>query len=169
MPELETTVFIVPAGYVKNGEARLIVLNRIAQSVIEEQRNLWEEKSDYVFPSPRTLELFTKMRTNSWKMAWVKAGLPTGHEVRQGVHVLKHTCGRRLRAAGVSRETRKVCLGHTDGDITTHYSSAEILELKNAFELLCERREGIVAKPKLKAVMGKAEAKTGKSRQSHVS
>ncbi|MEO0443731.1 MAG: tyrosine-type recombinase/integrase [Pseudomonadota bacterium] len=120
--------------------------------LIEEQRSQWEESSDYVFPNAHTLTPFTKMRTTSWKTAWEKAELPSGPNIRQGVHVLKHTCGRRLRAAGVSRETRKVCLGHTDGDMTTHYSSAEVQELLNAFELLCERREGIVAKPRLRAI-----------------
>ena len=48
------------------------------------------------------------------------------------VHDLKHTFGRRLRAAGVGEETRKVLLGHTNGDITTHYSAAELAELITA-------------------------------------
>ena len=48
------------------------------------------------------------------------------------VHDLKHTFGRRLRAAGVSLETRKVLLGHKNGDITTHYSAPEIEELIDA-------------------------------------
>jgi hypothetical protein len=45
------------------------------------------------------------------------------------VHDLKHTYGRRLRSAGVSLETRKLLLGQKNGDITTHYSAAEIGEL----------------------------------------
>jgi integrase len=48
------------------------------------------------------------------------------------VHDLKHTSGRRLRAAGVDEETRKVLLGHTNGAITTHYSAVEIAELIQA-------------------------------------
>lgn len=48
------------------------------------------------------------------------------------VHDLKHTFGRRLRAAGVGEETRKVLLGHTNGDITTHYSAVELAELITA-------------------------------------
>ncbi len=48
------------------------------------------------------------------------------------VHDLKHTFGRRLRAAGVGEETRKVLLGHTNRDITTHYSAVDIAELINA-------------------------------------
>ena len=45
------------------------------------------------------------------------------------VHDLKHTFGRRLRAAGVPLETRKVLLGHRNGDITSHYSAPVIAEL----------------------------------------
>ena len=35
VPELETSVFIIPGRHVKNGNDRLVVLNRIAKSVIE--------------------------------------------------------------------------------------------------------------------------------------
>ncbi len=154
VPELDITVFIVPEGYVKNGEARLIVMNRIARSIIEVQRKEWEGKSKFVFPNPKAKKdvPYSRLQTSSWKQAWHNAGLPTGPWVRQGVHTLKHTCGRRLRAAGVPRETRKVCLGHRNGDITTHYSAAEAKELLDAFESLCERKEGIVLRPQLTAL-----------------
>jgi hypothetical protein len=37
----------------------------------------------------------------------------------------------------VPLETRKVLLGHTNGDITTHYSAPELEELINAAERVC--------------------------------
>src|SRR6056300_1866353 len=43
VPELETSVFIVPESRVKNREDRLIVLNRIASSVIEKVRGMHPE------------------------------------------------------------------------------------------------------------------------------
>ena len=52
------------------------------------------------------------------------------------VHDLRHIFGRRLRAAGVSVETRKALMGHTNGDITMHYSLAEMMELVNAVTLI---------------------------------
>ena len=58
------------------------------------------------------------------------------------VHDLKHTFGRRLRAAGVSVETRKVLLGHRNGDITTHYSAPELEELINAANKVCRKKSG---------------------------
>ncbi len=38
VPELKTSVFIIPADRVKNRQDRLVVLNRVAKSVIEEMR-----------------------------------------------------------------------------------------------------------------------------------
>ena len=58
------------------------------------------------------------------------------------VHDLKHTFGRRLRAAGVSLETSKVLLGHRNGDITSHYSAPELAELLEAENRVCEGKSG---------------------------
>ena len=38
VPELETSVFIVPGSFVKNGDERLVVLNRVAMSVVQSRR-----------------------------------------------------------------------------------------------------------------------------------
>jgi hypothetical protein len=54
------------------------------------------------------------------------------------VHDLKHTFGRRLRAAGVSFEDRQDLLGHRSGRITTHYSAAELGSLLEAANRVCE-------------------------------
>ncbi len=56
-------------------------------------------------------------------------------EIRE--YDLKHTCGGRLRAAGVSKETRSVLLVHKNEDIPTHYSAPEIKELIDAAERIC--------------------------------
>lgn len=127
VPELQTSVFIVPDELVKNGDERLIVLNSIAKSVIEEVRGMHPE---YVFiyrgkPIQRILN-------SGWKDARDKTGI----QVR--VHDLKHTFGRRLRAAGVSYEDRQDLLGHRSGRITTHYSAAELSNLMTAAELVCQ-------------------------------
>src|SRR6266446_1059386 len=46
VPELNTSVFIIPGEKVKNGEERVVVLNRVAKSVVESQRGF---HADYVF------------------------------------------------------------------------------------------------------------------------
>jgi len=127
IPELNTSVFIIPGATVKNGEDRLVVLNKIALSVINEVRG---QHPEYVFtyngrPTSRIL--------NS---AWKKARKRVDLIVR--VHDLKHTFGRRLRAAGVSFEDRQDLLGHKSGRITTHYSAAEIGNLIAAANKVCE-------------------------------
>jgi len=71
--------------------------------------------------------------TRAWKRARVAVGLP---KVR--VHDMKHTFGRRLRAAGVSFEDRQDLLGHRSARITTHYSAAELSKLIEAANRVCE-------------------------------
>ena len=48
------------------------------------------------------------------------------------IHDLKHTFGRRLRAAGVTEEDRKILLSHKNGSITSHYPAAELDQLIDA-------------------------------------
>jgi integrase len=80
--------------------------------------------------------------------------------ILKGVHNLRHTFGRRLRGAGVPLETRKALLGHANGDITTHYSAAEIGELLNAAEKIVDR--GIAKSPTLTVVRLTADKAVGK-------
>ena len=74
------------------------------------------------------------------------------------MHDLKHTYGRRLRAAGVPLETRKVLLGHKNGDITTHYSAPELQELIEAAERVCGQNFG---KTSARTLLRKAAANGG--------
>jgi integrase len=127
VPELDTAVFIVPGTQVKNGDDRLIVLNRVARSVIESVRG---QHAEYVF-SYRSAPIET-MHNTAWQSARRRAGLP---QVR--VHDLKHTFGRRLRALGVNFEDRQDLLGHRSGRITTHYSGAELANLLEAANRVC--------------------------------
>jgi len=117
---------------VKNHEDRLIVLNRIASSVIEEVRGV---HPDHVFTYKG--KPVQNINNSAWKRVRKKVGL---EQVR--VHDLKHTFGRRLRAAGVELETRKVLLGHRNGDITTHYSAPELEELIGAANRVCDGKSG---------------------------
>jgi len=127
VPELGTSVFLIPGDRVKNGETRLVVLNRVAQAVIESMRG---ENREYVFTF-RGKPIAT-MNNTAWQSARQRAGLP---QVR--VHDLKHTFGRRLRAAGVSFEDRQDLLGHKSARITTHYSNAELQNLIDAANRVC--------------------------------
>jgi integrase len=72
------------------------------------------------------------MNNTAWQSARKRADLA---QVR--VHDMKHTFGRRLRAAGVSYEDRQDLLGHRSGRITTHYSAAELQNLIDAANRVC--------------------------------
>ncbi len=122
LKEIDSSVFIIPNEFVKNREDRVIVLNKIAKEVIDSCRN---NGSDYVFTYAG--KKVSKMNNTAWKNARIKAGFEFLR-----IHDLKHTFGRRLRSAGVSFEDRQDLLGHKNGKITTHYSSAEIENLINA-------------------------------------
>ena len=129
VPSLETFVFIVPGSFVKNGDERLVVLNDIARSVVDARRG---KHPTHVFAYKG--KPVQRMLNSSWCRIRKEVGLP---QVR--VHDLKHTFGRRLRAAGVSFEDRQDLLGHRSGRMTTHYSAAELSKLIEAANKVCER------------------------------
>jgi integrase len=140
-PALETSVFLVPAEIVKNKEDRLVVLNRVAKSVVDAQRGKHPSRVFTFRGRP-----IGGMYNSAWKRSRVQAASDYAREYGEPVtwgfanlrvHDLKHTFGRRLRAAGVPLETRKVLLGHRNGDITSHYSAPEIQELLAAANRVC--------------------------------
>jgi integrase len=128
IPELNTSVFIIPGEKVKNRQDRLVVLNTIANQVIQEVRGL-HPTNVFTYQG----RAITRMLNSAWMKARIRAGLP---QVR--VHDLKHTFGRRLRAAGVNFEDRQDLLGHKSGRITTHYSQVELINLVQGVNKVCE-------------------------------
>ena len=112
--ELETSLFIIPGEQVKNGEERLVVLNGIAKSVIDNLRGLHPV---YVFVRAHKKDSEPKPVTKISNLAWRAA---------------------RERAAGVSFEDRQDLLGHRSGRITTHYSQAELTNLIEAADKVCD-------------------------------
>ena len=86
VPELDTSVFIIPGERVKNGEERLVVLNGIAKSVVESVRGL-HPVNVFVRAHKKVGESqpVTKMNNTAWKAAreraadaWAKAARRTG-------------------------------------------------------------------------------------------
>jgi integrase len=141
VPDLDTSVFIIPRAFVKNGLDRFVVLNRLAKSVIDSCRG---EHPEFVFT--RRGKPITRMYNSGWKAARRRASKRYASEFGRScpkgfqsirVHDLKHTYGHRLRAAGVGFEDRKLLLGHKAGHVTTHYSAPEIGALIEASEKAC--------------------------------
>ena len=134
VPELGRSVFVLPEEVTKNGEERVLVLNRVARSVLETQRG---RHAEYVFTYKG--KPLTRMNNTSWRKARQRAGLP-----HLRVHDLRHTFGHRLRAAGVSLEDRKALLGHKVEDITTHYSAPDLAHLLECADRICDQNRGTV-------------------------
>lgn len=121
-------MFIIPGRLVKNGDERLVVLNRMAKSVVESVRGV---HCTHVFTYNG--HPVTRMLNSAWLRARQEVDL------RVRVHDLKHIFGRRLRAAGVSFEDRQDLIGHRSARVTTHYSAAELFRLIEAANSVCER------------------------------
>jgi integrase len=150
----EGSVFLIPEWRVKNREERLVVLNRIAYGVINEVRGIHPE---YVFTFRG--RPITRMLNSAWKKARVRAGLPN---IR--VHDLKHTFGRRLRAAEVSFEDRQDLLGHKSSRITTHYSQSEYNNLILAANKVCEAGSHLVVLKRNEKTLAPAKVPQGNLR-----
>ncbi len=142
VPELDTSVFLIPSSQVKNKTERVVVMNEVAKSVVEAMRGIHPV---YVFT--RRGERVAGMNNSGWHAARRRAaakyeetfGVSCPEGFRQvRVHDLKHTFGRRLRAAGVSFEDRQDLLGHKSARITTHYSAGEISTLIEAANKVCQ-------------------------------
>ena len=142
VPELETSVFVIPKAHVKNGLERYVVLNRIARSVIDNCRG---EHRELVFTHEG--QGVTKIYNSGWKAARRRAASRYERELGRPcppgfrsvrIHDLKHTYGYRLRAAGVQFEDRQLLLGHKAAHVTTHYSAADISNLIAASERVCD-------------------------------
>lgn len=139
-----------------------MVLNRIANSVIEEQRG---KHRQWVFAYDG--RPFHRLYCTAWKNARARAAkryeaelecpCPDGFK-RVRIHDLKHTFGHRLRAAGVTLEDRQDLLGHKS-DRITHYSAPDIARLVEAANKVCEQRHTVLRVIVPQAVTQKSRTK----------
>lgn len=136
VPELQRSVFVVPAAEFKGKRDHVLVLNDAAWSIVEACRG---QHSKYVFVYRRErvknfdqvpvmpYQRIGTMNNTAWQRARDAAGLT---KVR--VHDLRHTFGQRLRDAGVNEEDRALLLGHAIEGMPQHYASATVARLVDA-------------------------------------
>ena len=123
IPELETSVFLIPKESVKGRKRdRIVVCNKVAMQVINTQRGQHEE---YVFTYNN--HRIETMNSSAWQRARELANLGDLH-----VHDLRHTVGMRLREAEVGDPTIADVLWHNRPSMTAHYSVAQVTELYEA-------------------------------------
>jgi len=157
VPELKTSVFVLPDWLTKNGRERVVVLNSTAMAVVNRQRGKHDERVFTYKDKP-----LAGLNEGAWQRHRKTVGLS---EVR--IHDLRHTTGRRLRAAGVAKETRSDILGHETGDMTSHYSIAEIDELVQAVEKIVH--ESTSATPTLTLLREKQSRESCESKKKELS
>ncbi len=93
--ELGTSVFIIPEDRVKNGEERLLVLNRVAMSVIEDVRG---EHPDYVFTYRG--HPITAMNNSGWQQRTQACWSFSGSCPRPQAHIRPSFTGSRSKLRG---------------------------------------------------------------------
>lgn len=128
--QLDVSVFIVPPMHVKGDEdhkrERVLVLNSVAQKVIEQRRGMHPTHVFTYRGHP-----ITGMLNTAWENARKKAGVADVN-----VHDLRHTVGLRLRESKVAETTISAILWHSNKSMTEHYSMAQIVEVYEALELI---------------------------------
>ncbi|MBT2322913.1 tyrosine-type recombinase/integrase [Variovorax paradoxus] len=139
VPELERSVFVIPAAEFKGKRNHVLVLNDAAWKIVEECRGRNEEYV-FTFKPPGKDKKRTRIGTlnnNGWQRARASIGL---EKVR--VHDLRHTFGQRLRDAGVAEEDRALLLGHAIEGMPQHYATATVgrlVEAANKVKLTFDR------------------------------
>lgn len=109
----------------KNGKDRPVILNSLARRAVESMRGL---HGNFVFREQSISKPFNK--------AWIAADLPDKWLIKKGIHNLRHTCGMRLRNAGVAPEDRDMILGHHNRSLTQHYAAASVKKIFDGLQLI---------------------------------
>jgi len=131
--QYQRSAFLIPS-YIKqikntkNGKDFLLILNKEAQAIIEQQRG---KNADFVFPSAIG-KAHGRFNQRHFQAARKRAGLDgivTWHSART-------TFASRLRATKINQEDRAQLLGHSKS-ITTQYSWASIGHLIECVDRLC--------------------------------
>jgi integrase len=133
-PELQFSVFEVPAEHVKGGRyekspqsVQYVVLNSVAQSIVEAER---ERHAEFVFvyqhnrgrsesqgtsrPAKYQRMPTRPIRGGMLNSGWITACRKAGLKGLRG-HDLRHTVGMRLREVGVMENTIAEILWHSPG------------------------------------------------------
>jgi integrase len=144
-PELRYSIFVVPKNAVINARGkvrgavkgrkrdRVLVLNRVAQSVVEARRG---KQATHVFAFRG--HPVQSMSNTAWQNGRREAGKEDSYLTDLRVHDLRHTVGMRLREMNVRENTIADILWHEHSSMTRHYSVAQIDELVAALDLVAD-------------------------------
>lgn len=130
--DLQLFAFRIPEEYHKNGKSKLVVLNSIAQEIIDRQRG---KHPEFVFTYKG--EPIKRLGGTSFQRIRRTVGL--SHVV---FHDFRTTFSTRLKGYGVDRDTISTLMGHTIPGVTADYAfQTHIVEaLVEAVRKLEERK-----------------------------
>lgn len=131
--ELGASVFVVQN---KGGGEMVVPLNASALAAVDACRG---DDDEYVFTFRGNR--VHRMVSTGWRVAREKSC------VEATPHWLRHTFAGRLRSAGVSVEDRAELMGHSNSNVTTHYSAADLRRLLQAVRLIDPDQQGRVCEP----------------------
>jgi len=142
VPELASSVFVIPPEFYKSNQQLVLILNDVAKAIVERRRG-GDDKYVFTYTAPAAEDRPEKkarrvvtINNSAYQKAReaVKLGM-----VR--VHDLRHTYGLRLRDAGVSEEDRSMLLGHASGGMAQHYAQATLARLLQAANSVLTTRD----------------------------
>lgn len=129
VPEVDRSVFVIPAEAFKTRRNHVVILKDAAWSIVQAQCG---KHPVWVFPFRG--KRIARMNNSAWQRARERAGLRAAR-----IHDLRHTFAGRLRAAGVSAEDRQTLLGHANASMAAHYASADVARLIQQTNLILAR------------------------------
>lgn len=111
------------------GTNRVVPINRKIAPLIEARMN--QGDSEYLIPTPQGCKwLYQNYRTNVWVPMMKRLGMEhTAHDTR-------HTFISMMSAAGVDKIVIQRIAGHSNRDITDHYTHLEIRRLIEAIDMI---------------------------------
>lgn len=133
LPDLERSVFVIPAEEFKGKRPHVLILNDAAWKIVEACRGrhkdfvfVWRRERVKNFDQAPAMDYqpVGTMNNTAFQSARKLVGLE-----RMRVHDLRHTFGQRLRDAGVPAEDRALLLGHAMEGMPQHYATATIARL----------------------------------------
>jgi integrase len=145
VPELERSVFVIPAAEFKGQRPHVLVLNDVAAKIVEECRGVhdgfvfvWRRERVKNIEDEPVMAYQPVQTTNNTAFQNARRAAKL---VRARVHDLRHTFGQRLREAGVTEEDRALLLGHALTGMPQHYATATIARLVEAANKVHETRD----------------------------
>jgi integrase len=145
VPELNRSVFVIPAEEFKGQRAHVLILNDVAWRIVEECRDTHKEFV-FVYRRERVKNIEKEpvmpyRPVDTMNNTALQNARRTAKLQRVRVHDLRHTFGQRLRDAGVSQEDRALLLGHAIEGMPQHYATATIARLVEMANTVSETRD----------------------------